>query len=49
MSQFGAICVDSLGPTGDFDHSDREYLSIDSIVPYTQFAYDLICDLAEDA
>ena len=48
MSQLGPICVDSLGPTGDFDHSDREYLAIDSIVPYTQFAYDLICNLAED-
>ena len=48
MSAFGPVCVDSLGPTGDFDHSDREYLAIDTIVPYTQFAYDLICDLAEE-
>ena len=48
MSLCGPVCVDSLGPTGDFDHSDREYLAIDTIEPYTQFAYELICDLAED-
>ena len=47
MAACGCICVDSLGPTGDFDHSDREYLSIATIEPYTAFAYELICDLAE--
>ena len=48
MAAFGAVCVDSLGPTGDFDHSDREYLRIETIEPSTRFAYELICDLAED-
>ena len=48
MSAFGAVCVDSLGPTGDFDHSDREYLEISTIEPHTRFAYELICDLAEE-
>ena len=48
MAAFGPVCVDSLGPTGNFDHSDREYLAIDSIEPYTRFAYELICNIAED-
>ena len=48
MAAFGAVCVDSLGPTGDFDHSDREYLRIETIEPSTRFAYELICDRAED-
>ena len=48
LSAFCPICVDSLGPTGDCDHSEREYLDIDTIVPYTEFAYELICDLATD-
>lgn len=26
----------------------REFLAIDTILPYAQFAYDLICNLAED-
>ena len=48
MSDFCEVCVDSLGPTGDFDHSDREYLRIETIEPSTRFAYELICDLAEE-
>jgi len=48
MAACGPICIDSLGPTGDFDHSEREYLNIDTIEPYTQFAYALLCELAEE-
>ena len=47
MAAFGAVCVDSLGPTGDFDHSEREFLRIDTIEPHTNFVYELICDLAK--
>lgn len=43
----GPICVDGLGPTGDFDHSEKEYLEISTIVPNVQFAWLLLCDLAE--
>ena len=43
----GPICVDGLGPTGDFDHSDKEYLEISTIEPTTRFAYLILCDLAE--
>ena len=48
LSACGPICIDSLGPTGDCDHSDREYLDIDTIQPYTEFAYELIVDLARN-
>ena len=48
MAAFGAVCVDSLGPTGGGDHSDREFLIIDTIEPHTRFAYELICDLAKE-
>lgn len=48
LSACGPICIDSLGPTGDCDHSDREYLVIDTIQPYTEFAYELIVDLAKN-
>ena len=48
MAAFCDICIDSLGPTGGGDHSDREYLLIDTIEPHTRFAYELICDLAKE-
>ena len=48
MAQFCDVCVDSLGPTGDLDHSDKEFLSINTIIPHTEFAYELVCDLAKD-
>lgn len=48
MAKFCDVCIDSLGPTGDFDHSEKEYLSIRTIEPYTEFAYELILDLAKD-
>ena len=43
----GPICVDGLGPTGDFDHSEKEYLEISTIEPNVRFAWLLLCDLAE--
>ena len=48
MAEFCDVCVDSLGPTGNFDHSDKEFLAINTIIPYTEFAYELVCDLAKD-
>ena len=48
MSAFCPVCIDSLGPTGGGDHSEREFLWIDTIQPHTEFAYELICDLAND-
>lgn len=47
MAACGPVCIDSLGPSGNFDHSDREYLEISTIEPFTRYAYELICDLAE--
>lgn len=48
LSACGPICIDSLGPTGDGDHSEREYLSVATVEPFTRFVYELICDLAEN-
>ena len=48
MSAFCPVCIDSLGPTGGGDHSEREFQWIDTIQPHTEFAYELICDLAND-
>ena len=48
LATCGPICVDSLGPTGDFDHSDREYLEIATIQPFTEFAFEVLCDLANE-
>lgn len=47
ISACGPICVDGLGPTGDFDHSDKEYLEISTIEPNIRLAYLMLCDLAK--
>ncbi len=47
ISACGTICVDGLGPTGDFDHSDKEYLEISTIEPNLKLAYLMVCDLAK--
>ncbi len=43
----GPICLDGLAPTGDHDHSDREYLEISTIEPNLKLAHLLLCDLAD--
>jgi len=47
IAAFGPICVDGLGPTGDCDHSEDEYLDIQTIEPNIRFAKALLVDLAE--
>ena len=47
ISACGPICVDGLGPTGDCDHSDKEYLEISTIEPNLKLVYLMLCDLAE--
>lgn len=46
IAAFGPICVDGLGPTGDNDHSENEYLDISTIEPNIRFAKALLEDLA---
>ena len=48
ISLCGPVCVDGLSPTGDFDHSEREYLELSTIRPNLEFAWLLLCDLAEN-
>ena len=43
----GPICLDGLGPTGDFDHSPREYLELSTIEPNLRLAWLLLRDLAD--
>lgn len=43
----GPVCLDGLGPTGDFDHSDKEYLELSTIEPSIQLACGILCDLAK--
>ena len=43
----GSICLDGLGPTGDFDHSPREYLELSTIEPNLRLAWLLLRDLAD--
>ena len=47
ISAHGPICVDGLGPTGDCDHSDKEYLEISTIEPNLKLVYLMLCDLAK--
>ncbi len=47
ISACGPICVDGLGPTGDCDHSDKEYLEISTIEPNLKLVYLMLCDLAK--
>ena len=43
----GPIFLDGLGPTGDFDHSPREYLELSTIEPNLRLAWLLLRDLAD--
>ena len=47
ISQFGAICLDGLGPSGNLAHCDKEYMVISSIMPYFELSKLLIKDLAD--
>jgi glutamate carboxypeptidase len=47
ISTCGCATLDALGPTGDFDHSEDEYLELSTIQPNLEFSYRLLCKLAE--
>lgn len=49
ISACGCATLDALGPTGDFDHSEDEYLELSTIQPNLEFSYRLLCKLAEQA
>lgn len=44
----GPVCLDGLAPTGDFDHSEKEYLEIDTVETYLKLVYLILTDLAEE-
>lgn len=47
-SGLGIPTLDGLGPIGGFDHSPREYLEVDSIVPRTTLLAALLLAVARD-
>lgn len=47
ISACGCATMDGLGPTGDFDHSEDEYLELSTIEPSIDFSYGLLCKLAD--
>lgn len=47
ISACGCTTIDGLGPTGDFDHSEDEYLELSTIEPTMDFVYGLLCKIAE--
>jgi len=47
ISQYGAICLDGLGPSGNLAHCYDEYMIVSSIMPYFELSKLLIKDLAE--
>lgn len=49
ISACGCATLDGLGPTGDFDHSEDEYLELSTIEPNLDFVYGLLCKLAGQA
>jgi len=47
ISACGCTTIDGLGPTGDFDHSEDEYLELSTVKPNIEFSYHLLCKLAK--
>lgn len=47
ISQFGAICIDGMGPAGTKAHCDEEYMLIDSVEPAFNYSNLLIKDIAD--
>lgn len=48
ISTCGCATLDSMGPTGDHDHSVDEYLELSTIEPNIRLGAALLCRLAED-
>ena len=48
LSKHGTICLDAMGPGGDFDHSAEEYMQLDSILPAFKLSTVLITDIAKN-
>ena len=46
ISQFGAICIDGMGPSGTKAHCDEEYMLIDTVIPAFDYSNLLIRDIA---
>ena len=47
IAQYGAVCIDGLGPAGAGGHSPDEYMLLDSVEPAYQLSMALLKDLAD--
>lgn len=47
VGALGAVCIDGMGPSGDYCHSVEECLDIDSVLPSFNYSMVIISDLAE--
>ncbi len=47
LAYYGAACVDGMGPSGDFDHCDKEFLLLDTIIPCFKLSTEIIKDMAK--
>ena len=47
MAKFGAICLDGMGPAGGSDHSDREYMNVDTVKEAYDLSMLLLTDLCD--
>ena len=48
IASYGPICIDGLGPYGNYDHSEKEFVYISSIAPSIRLIASLIYDLAKE-
>lgn len=47
VGALGAVCIDGMGPSGDYCHSVLECMDIDSVLPSFDYSMIIISDLAE--
>ena len=47
IGSLGTICIDGMGPSGDYCHSVLECMDIDSVLPSFNYSMVIISDLAE--
>jgi len=48
IAQYGAVCIDGMGPAGAKGHEPNEYMMIDSVIPAYDYSNLLIKDLADN-
>lgn len=47
IASYGAVCIDGMGPAGDFDHCDKELLLLDTVLPSFKLSSKIIKSMAK--